>query len=273
MRYELIADRYAAHLEAEVIEEGLPMLLIMGSLLAYAGINVAKNGIDPEWQKLAEESTWYNVISIFDPTGIMSWPYVPYALEKYEQDDSWWNGFILLLACFSTVPVMGLGARLITRVLTFPVRLPFKILAGAQSLFKSIGARLSRNKRITEEIVPDILAKASQTNYKGKNLGASMRKALERTFGIRVTDDAIAKSSSKLGIKSALAKGGRMAVTGAKTGGRIARTAMAINMMQDNKISDQIKKALNTPRTPAVYGPKVGFGQIGGKIQYGPPSN
>lgn len=275
MEYRLLAERYNEVKERELLEEGFPFIpLVLAGLIGYKLYDVyQQGGIDPEWQKLAEESTWYNVISIFDPTGIMSWPYVPYAWEKYEQDDSWWNAFFFLLACLSVVPVLGLGAKTITKILTSPITLPIWLVRAIPDVFKSLGSKLSRSSKLTNETIPEIIAKASQTTYKGKNLGDTMRKSLDQTMGIKVTDDAIENAAKRLGIKRAAAKAGRAAVGAAKLGGRIGRTATAIGMMQDNKISDQIKKAFNTPRTPAVYGPKVGFGQIGGGVQYGPPSN
>ena len=275
MEYRLLVEKYTEVREREILEEGFPLIaLFIGGLISYKAYDVyQQGGIDPEWQKLAEENTWYNVISIFDPTGIMSWPYVPYAWDKYEQDDSWWNGFMFLLACLSVVPVLGFGAKTITKILTAPVRLPAWLISKIPSVFRSLGSKLSRSSKLTNETLPDIIAKASQTTYKGKNLGDTLRKSVDSTFGIKVADDAIERSAKRLGITRVGAKLGRAAIGATKLGGRMARTATAIAMMQDNKVSNDIKRALNTPRTPAVQGPKVGFGQIGGRIQYGPPSN
>jgi hypothetical protein len=56
-----------------------------------------------------------------------------------------------------------------------------------------------------------------------------------------------------------------------KPSARISRTtsaAAAGGAGGGQDFGAMLKKALNTPRTPAVYGPKVGFGQIGGTVQY-----
>lgn len=276
MQYELIADRYAEQLEGEIIEEAFPLVAVaLTSLLGYVGYKTYKaGGIDPDWQKLADESTWYNVISIFDPTGIMSWPYVPAAWDRYEKEDSWWNGFLFLLACLSTVPVMGLGAKAVTKLVLSPVLVPAWILLAIKKAVTGIGSALGRNNKITERVLPDIIAKASATTYKGKNLGDTMRKSFDKTMGLKTTDEAIEASAKRMGIKLP-SRMGRVAQKSwdlLKKGGRIARTATAIAAVQDNKTASDIQRAFNTPRTPAVQGPKVGFGQIGGRVQYGPPN-
>jgi hypothetical protein len=53
------------------------------------------------------DSTLYNVVSIFDPTGAMSWPLFYAAWAKYSTDKSSTNGIFLVLALIGCIPMLG----------------------------------------------------------------------------------------------------------------------------------------------------------------------
>ncbi len=55
------------------------------------------------------------MISLFDPTGVASYPDIPPAIEAWENDSSWFNGAMLVLALTAAVPVIGKGAKIASK--------------------------------------------------------------------------------------------------------------------------------------------------------------
>jgi hypothetical protein len=273
MKYDVIVDGYISSLEAErrIIEEGVFAPVLLTAILSFMGYKTwEKGGIDPGWKKLADDSIWYNIFSIFDPTGVMSWPYVPLSWERYERDSSWLNGFLFILACLSTIPGVGIGAKMVGKAVASPILMPISVLRIMQKLIRGTGSKLNRRPEVVNRAIPEILAKASKVTHNGKPLDASLRKALEQTFGIKVTDDAIVSAQKRLNIKPA-ARASQIFKTGlgaTKGAGKFARTGTAGTVAAPG-LADLFKKKprQTTGRVGSTMGPKVQFGTIGGGIE------
>lgn len=260
--------------------------------IGAAGYYTWQNGIPEEVLKLAEGNTIYQIISIFDPTGVMSWPYVKLALEKWQQDpESKWNNILLIMSFLATVPGMGIGARLIYKTLTFPIRVPLKIARGMESLFSKIGQKVSSSPKTMDQL-SQILSKSYGSTYRGIDQGEAFRKALEKSMGVKITDDAIREAAEKAGINLAkkgpagariIAKTGQAAkvvgkaglkagAAGVKLGGRISRTGVAgaaalgaLNRNQGGGGSGLGLDIFNQPGRPMIRGPKPTFYGAGGR--------
>ena len=77
--------------------------------LGSAGLTITPNiaaGVNDLLAPVAD-STLYNVVSIFDPTGAMSWPLFYAAWAKYSTDKSSTNGIFLVLALIGCIPMLG----------------------------------------------------------------------------------------------------------------------------------------------------------------------
>lgn len=260
--------------------------------IGAAGYYTWKNGIPEEVVKLAEGDLIYQIISVFDPTGVLSWPYVKLALDKWQQspDDTWTN-ILLVMSFLATIPGMGIGARLIYKTLTLPIRLPYKVVRATERIFKTAGSKLSSSSAAKEQVAT-ILAKSYGKTYKGVDQGEAFRKALEKSMGVKVTDDAIREAAEKAGINlaktgtagsrifsktgqgaKALGKAGiKTGVAATKLGGRISRTgvagAAALGTFGPGGIpgsGERGRSIFNQPDTPTIRGPKpVFFGAGGG---------
>lgn len=284
MRYELLANEYSNVLsqETEFLSEGAPTLIAWGLLAGATGKYVIENGIPDIVLKMADDSLVYQALSIFDPTGIMAWPYIELAMEDAAANpDDVWKQSLVIISCLGVLPGFGLGARLVGKLVASPILLPFWILKPLKSLLVNGGRSVSRNKFMMEEKLPDAILKMGQRNtVKGINMGNSFRKSLKEVFDIDVTDDQIAAFAAKNNIK--IAKGlniSQKAITAAKTlgstipkvtrgTGKAGRTATAGAMAYDQLKSLFDKKPQKgIGRTPDVMGPKVQFGTIGGGIE------
>ncbi len=277
MQFEIltedIVNSYEA--EAEVVNEGVGVIFSIALMIAgpLLGSNyVQKNGI-PDWiTQMAEGSILYRIASVFDPTGLMSWPYYQIALENWKQDESdTKNNIMLILSMLSMIPGMGMGARLITRILTFPGRLPFKVLRGLRDLFRMAGNSISKSTKAVDDVIPTMIAKLSGKTHKGVDAGVAFRKSLENSMGIKITDDAIEATAKRNGIT--LAKG--LTAAGATVKGaaavvrpaaRASRTATAIQTPVKPGSGGKLPGSQQL-RTPVIRGPKQMYGHIGGAVK------
>jgi len=277
MRYELIADRYIDNLnkDTHLIVEGLPAILLWAATAGVAGKFIIENGIPNLVLKLADENIVYQVLSIFDPTGIMAWPYVSLAMDEAAKNpNDKWKQALVIIACLGTLPGIGLGARAITRIVTFPITLPVWLV----KLMAKGGKKVSKTPRMMEEILPSSIVKfGGRSTSAGVNMGNSFRKSLKEVFDINVTDDQLARFVVKNGM--AVPRGltiSERALRAAKTAGKFARpaargartaTAGIFSYDQLKGLFDKRPQRGTAGRTPDVMGPKVQFGTIGGGVE------
>lgn len=97
------------------------------------------------------ERLWYQIASVFDPTGVMSWPYYKTALEAYDQHKGTEDEDIyflnLLAAQISVIP----GVRLPIGIITLPFRLIGKVpLFFTRGLARFMRRLFSSNKSTTK---------------------------------------------------------------------------------------------------------------------------
>lgn len=272
MKFELIADKLASKYENEtLLTEAVIQVaaMILGPLLGAR--YVLDNGI-PNWiTELAEGSVIYRIVSVIDPTGLMSWPYFQIALKNWKDNpDDNMNNIMLVLSVLSMIPGVGFGARIIVKILTYPVRLPFKVVSGLTRLFRSAGKALNSSSRAIDDAIPTMLAKMSGKTHNGVDSSVAMRQALEKSMGVKVTDEAIEAAAKRNNITLAkgLIKTGIALKTGAavvKPFSRFSRTATAAKTPMKPG-SGGIFNIKNT-RTPVRYGPKQSYGQIGGVVR------
>jgi hypothetical protein len=287
VNYELLTEELSNRYNREtvLINEFGPVIGIAARVLipmatAY-GVTKHFDGAVPDWAiKLSESKTW-RILSLFDPTGLMSYPYVERAWEEWNQKpDDQWAAIKYVLSLLAVIPGFGIGARGIMKLAT----LPFMPIKWFSKLFYFAGRSIQKNSKIMDDVFPLVIARGSTVTYKGVNQGESIRRALEKSLGVKVSDSAIKAAAKKYGITLGRVAGGAGAATAAmlgKTAGglskfikptaRLSRTTTAATAGGDSNSKETeslLRKALNTPRTPAVYGPKIGFGQIGGAVQY-----
>ena len=77
--------------------------------ISRAGVTIepAVAAVMNDWLAPVADSTLYSVVSIFDPTGAMSWPLFYDAWAKYSRDRSSTNGILLVLALIGCIPMLG----------------------------------------------------------------------------------------------------------------------------------------------------------------------
>lgn len=281
MKYEALAESLIERYNSEeIIEEGLPLpaILLWAGAAGLAGKYVIENGVPQIITKLADENIVYQVVSVFDPTGIMSWPYVGIAMDEAAKNPGdLWKQALVIIACLGVVPGIGLGAKTVSRLVTAPITLPRWIV----KLMMSGGRRISKNTKMMNEQLPAIIYKlGARSTPGGVNMGNSFRRSLKEVFDIDVTDDQLALFAAKnnvpiprgLTISERALRAARLAVKTApkfiKPTTRAARTLTAGTMAYDQLKSLFDKKPQKgIGRTPDVMGPKVQFGTIGGGIE------
>jgi len=289
VNFELLAEQYVNLKENEtavILEWGgvLKLLpLVLGPSVAYYA---AKNDLVPEWAENMSNEWWWAGLSIFDPTGVMTMPYVKKAMDRIASgDDSQWANILLILSIMGTIPGFGIGARFIVRMFT----LPFRSVRWLTKLFTWSGKNvISKSSKIMDDIFPNMVAKSMGRTYKGVDESIIVRKSLERSFGIKVSDDAIAAAAKKQGKVGALAKVtggvGRVgAVTGKVVGGtargvaaigrpagRAAKTATGLAALGGafgGGNNGGGNGSSGSRRVPQTMGGNVKFGHIGGVVK------
>ena len=290
MEYEKLASLIAEKYESELIVEAGPLVFILGAAGAVAANSIIKKyfgGDLPDWMENMSKEWWWAGISIFDPTGIMAYPYVQEAWrEKEAKPDSQWANIKFILAFLATIPgtqikltsILKLvtGAPILKRIITY--------------LFSGTG-RAINNTAVTNRIIPMWVAQSANKTYNGKNQAIVMREAFENAFGIKLSDEAIEAAAKKQGIDLAKAPGlisrigaragdvasgvgrgvariggasarlGTALLKGAGKGGTLATGALnALGSGNGNR-------TLGGPRTAPVMGPKVKFGYAGGVVK------
>ena len=288
MNFELLAEQYINHKENEtvVIQEwgGLLKLLplVLGPSVAYYA---AKNDLIPEWAENMSNEWWWAGLSLFDPTGMMTMPYVKKAMDRIAAgDDSQWASILLILSIMGTIPGFGIGARFIVRIFTLPIRTG-KYLS---KLFTWSGRNvISKSSRIMDDIFPNMIAKSTGRKYKGVDEGVLIRKSIERSFGIRVSDDAIQaalKKQGKVGLMGRVGSGvGKIGSTTGKIVGGTARGVAAIGRPAGRAAKTVTGLAAlggafgggggnnngssGSRRTPQTMGGGAKFGYIGGVVK------
>lgn len=290
MKYEKIADLIAEKYESELIVEAGPLVFILGAAGAIAANNIIKKyfgGDLPDWMENMSQEWWWAGLSIFDPTGIMSYPYVQEAWrEKEAKPDSQWANIKFILAFLATIPgtqikftsILKLvtGAPILKRIITY--------------LFSGAGKAIN-NTAATNKIIPMWVAQSANRTYNGKNQAIVMREAFEKSFGIKLSDEAIEAAAKKQGIDLAKAPG-LISRTGskvsnmaagigkgaAKIGGASAKLGTALlkgagkggtlaTGMMNALGGGNGNRTLGGPRTAPVMGPKVKFGYAGGVVK------
>lgn len=293
MRYESIADLVAEKYESELIVEAGPLVFALGAAGAFAANNIIKKyfgGDLPDWMENMSKEWWWAALSIFDPTGIMAYPYVQEAWKDKEADpDSQWANIKFVLAFLATIPGTQIkftsiiklvtGAPILKRIFTY--------------LFSGVGKAVN-NTSVTNRIIPTWVAQSSGKMFNGKDQALIMRESIEKSMGIKISDEAIEEAAKKLGIElktpglisrvgggaSRVVSGAGRAVTGAVTraganaaklgtallkgagrGGTLATGLMGAGGLLGNG------KSLGGPRTSPVMGPKVQFGYAGGVVK------
>jgi hypothetical protein len=240
---------------------------------ALSSLNDVLQNVWSEMQRLADDSYLYQGLSFFDPTGIMSYPYLKEALDNWEKDpSSKWNNAILFLSALACLPVMGFGAKTILKIPLLPILLPFRLV-------EKIAGLIRGSTRITESILPKFAARSFGKKIAGSSLdsGATFIKLLENN-GIQLSEKAIAREAEKAGIKldsnylKTLSNGGKLAsktlgkligvlTKTAAVAGKLARPVVAGNAMKDNFIQNHqgdksimdALKSLSTKSTPTTY--------------------
>lgn len=164
------------------------------------------------------ETTWYKIAAIFEPTGVMSWPYYDKALKAYEthkgtdKEDIYFLN--LLAAQLSVIP----GVRLPLGILTAPlklIKLPFFIPSKIASFVRGAVSKSPSALKAS--------AKLEKTAAKG--IGAKGLKAVKtvtRPVSTRIKSTAkavgsTAKTAAKA-VGSVAKKAAKAAATGAKVG-------------------------------------------------------
>jgi hypothetical protein len=204
VKYDLIAERLYSkyNQEAVLLNEFGPAVGIAARVLipmatAY-GVTRHFDGAVPDWAiKLSESKTW-RILSLFDPTGLMSYPYVERAWDEWEKNpNDQWSAIKYVLSLLATIPGFGIGARAIVKIAT----LPFMPIKWFMALFNYAGRSVSKNSRLVNDVFPLVIAKSSTITHKGVNMGDSVRRSLEKSMGVKVTDNAIKAAAKKHGIQ------------------------------------------------------------------------
>lgn len=292
MNFELLAEQYVNQKENEtavILEWGgvLKLLpLVLGPSVAYYA---AKNDLIPEWAEKMSNEWWWAGLSIFDPTGVMTMPYVKKAMDRIAgppPDDSQWASILLILSIMGTIPGFGIGARFIVRMFT----LPFRSIRWLTKLFTWSGKNvISKSSKIMDDIFPNMVAKSMGRTYKGVDESVIVRRSLERSFGIKVSDDAIAaaaKKQGKTGLIGKVAGGvGRIGTAAGKVVGGTARGVAAIGRPAGRAAKTVTGGAAlggafggglggggrdgsgTRGRVPQTMGGNVKFGYIGGVVK------
>lgn len=179
-----------------------PPLAAAGDIAADKIGEIATNVVGQEFidniQNNLSESFWYKIAAVFEPTGIMSWPYYRNALDLYEQNKGTDKENIyflnLLAAQISVIP----GVRLPVGILTAPFKLltrPIGNIFGSrrEAISKGIAdytrSRISKNpmtikaadrlskKKITGKAVNTVKNATKAVAQKSKDIAKKVAKA------------------------------------------------------------------------------------------------
>ena len=204
-----------------------PTLAEVGDAVAdkigeYVTSFIGKEYVDDVQNNLSEKM-WYKIAAVFEPTGVMSWPYYRNALDLYEKNKGTEDEDIyflnLLAAQISVIP----GVRLPLGILTFPFKLitkPFTILGGrstkiARETASLLRGSISKNKEVLK--ATGKLGTVAKKGIVGK--GAQTVKNATKTV-VQKAKEAI-KPTSKA-IASAAKKAAKGTAAGAKAATIIA---------------------------------------------------
>ena len=160
------------------------------------------------------ETIWYKIAAIFEPTGVMSWPYYDKALKAYEthkgtdKEDIYFLN--LLAAQLSVIPGFRLPLGILTAPLKLLLRLPLLPVTIPMKIASFVRGAVSKSSSALKAS-----AKLEKTAAKG--IGAKGLKAVKT-----VTRPASTR------IKSAAKAVGSTAKTAAKAVGSTAKTAAKV---------------------------------------------
>jgi hypothetical protein len=175
---------------------------------------IGKEYVD-DIQNNLSESMWYKIAAVFEPTGVMSWPYYRNALDLYEKNKGTEDEDIyflnLLAAQISVIP----GVRLPLGILTFPFRLlskPFRLLGGrstkiARESASFLRGSISKNKNVVK--ATGKLGNVTQKGIVGK--GAQTVKGATKPIVQALKTGAKAVSSGAKKIAKGAAAGAKVA--------------------------------------------------------------
>ena len=188
-----------------------PTLAEVGDAVAdkvgeYITSFIGKDYVD-DIQNNLSESMWYKIAAVFEPTGVMSWPYYRKALDLYEKNKGTEDEDIyflnLLAAQISVIP----GVRLPLGILTFPFKLitsPFRILGGrntriARETARYVRSAISKNQNAVK--ATSKLGTASKKGIVGKSVqtvkGATKAVAQKAKEAIKPAAKSIASGAKK----------------------------------------------------------------------------
>jgi len=126
-------------------------------------INPAVAKVMNDWLAPVADSTLYNVVSIFDPTGATSWPLFYDAWARYSRDRSSTNGILLMLSLLGCIPMLG-KAITAGRLVTAASKSQKLIAAGKSTSkvekLKVVGQSLWMSGRSWKEAVTEIMPRA-----------------------------------------------------------------------------------------------------------------
>ncbi len=221
MKYEGLAEKIVEHYNTENIffnNEDQPIeevaKLLVGGTIAGATYYWWNHGIPKIVEGWARDNIFYQVASIIDPTGIMSWPYIQLALERREEGkervaqgkgetvfgmpEEKANEILLVLACLSVIPGMGMGARWILLALK---SIPAKWTATIRIAngLEQIGKQINNTPRVKDAIGSSI-SRLYGNSYKGIDGGKATREAFESVAKVKYSDEAIVEAAKRAGI-------------------------------------------------------------------------
>lgn len=165
---------------------------------------------DVSWNDIAMIDSWldwksmlYVAASIFEPSGVMSWPYLEEALAEYNRDGSTVNAFFLLLALLSVIPVWGKPFQLFTKVLKLGIKIKFFPVFFVLWMAKRATSSLNRVGNV-ERLLKETAGKFSNITLKtGQNAGDLFKDTIKKVTGKVIPDSAL---TGKAANKSKAAK-------------------------------------------------------------------
>lgn len=233
-------------------------------------------GTDSTWRSIANVdsigdfgSMIYFIASIFDPTGISSWPYLDEAIEEYEKDSGIFNTIMLVLAIIAIIPIAGKVGGLLKLLVKggkwtiVALHIPFFIKVW---LVKKLLGFLTKTGRV---IKPSVFEKAAQKLsqvqvYNGKNLGEYFAKCMKKIFNVNIDSKYYKGTNATV----AVGKGGKVtsvstniSSTGRVTS-KVGREAEAASKAA--KVGKEAGAAVKTSRIPNAARELVGASRLAG---------
>lgn len=176
------------------------------------------------WNDIAMIDGWldwksmlYTAASVFDPSGVLSWPYLEEALTEYKSDPSTVNAFFLLLALISVIPVGGKPAQLLLTVLKlgikmkfFPVFFILWMIRKTRSSFTKLGN--------VDKVIGEAAGKFSHITLKtGENAGDLFKETVKKVLGKDIPESTlVGKNLPKSGAAKVAQKAGSVVKAVAK---------------------------------------------------------